>query len=278
MKKLKNNFYSGMNVLLTGASSGIGRKLALQLLDYGANVFAVSRDISKLQELALQIKNKPGKLLIFSTDISKYENCKLILEDFSRNFNKLDLLINNAGLGHFSAFLFTKKEDYEYIIQTNLMAPLYLTQLFFRLLKKSNKGRIVNICSNGAFYGVPFRSIYCSAKAGLRAWSQALSLELKYFGIELFTVIPGSTKTSFFDNQIGKAPKAHRLPGKIELPEVLAAKVLKDVQGRGKELNYALSSRAILYLSVLIPGLLKKIIGRAVKSEEEDVYRFLKNE
>jgi len=140
-------------------------------------------------------------------------------------------------------------------------------------LKKSGRGRIVNISSSGAFYGVPFRSIYCAAKAGLRVWSQAITLELRRFGIEVFIVIPGSTKTDFFNNQIGKAPQAHRIPGKIELPESLAKRILRAVPGRGKEINHAFSSRVILYLSVLTPTIIKKLITRAIKSEEPYIYK-----
>jgi len=276
MDKVRDSFYLGKNVLLTGASSGIGRELALQLLRRGANVFAVSRNISRLEEINLGVDNLPGKLVVFPADVSKYDNCKLILAEFSRNFDKLDVLINNAGIGHFSAFVQTKREDYEYVIQTDLMAPLYLTQLLFDLLKKSDKGRIVNICSNGAFYGVPFRGVYCAAKAGLRAWSQALSLELRYFGMEVFTVIPGSTKTDFFENQIGKPPKTHRIPGKIELPGSLAERILKVLPGKGRELNSAFSSKIILYFSVLLPFFLKKIIARAIESEEAYIYKSIK--
>ena len=270
---MKRNFYSDTIVLITGASTGIGRELTLQLVKHGATVFAVSRNSSKLQGIVQDAKGMDGRVVPFAIDISDFENCKKIFEAFFLQFKRMDLLINNAGIGHFSSFTSTKKEDYEYIMKTNFMAPLYLTQLFFNLLKNSKKGRVINICSNGAFYGIPFRGIYCASKAAMRAWSQALSLEFQKFGIEVFTIIPGSTKTDFFDNQIGKAPVSHRIPGKIELPEKLARRILRVAQGRGREFNCSVPNKVILYLSVLMPWLLKKIIKHAIASEEAYIYK-----
>ncbi len=270
---MKSNFYEGKHVLITGASTGIGRQLTLQLLEKGAIVFAVSRSMAKLEEVVELSRNFSGKIVPFAVDLSTYDNCKKLFDAYYAQFKRLDILINNAGIGHFSGFVDTKRQDYEYVVQTNFMAPLYITQLFFGLLRNGLDPRVVNICSSGAFYGIAFRGVYCASKAGMRAWSQALSLEFRRFGIEVFTVIPGSTKTNFFDNQIGRAPKAHRIPGKIELPQALSARILKSLIGKGRELNCSLPNKLILYLSVLCPALLKMMIQRAIAAEEEHIYR-----
>lgn len=265
-------FYSGTTALVTGASSGIGKELSLQLVGLGVTVFGIGRNNEKLQCLLNDSKGLKGEFIPFSIDLSNKDNCEKVKEAFSDKLTGLDILINNAGVGHFSAFESMSVEDYQYVINTNLLAPFHITRLFLDLLKKSKKGRIINICSSGAFYGVPYRSIYCASKSGMRTWSQALNLELKRFGIKVLCVTPGSTQTEIFDNSLGRAPKIHRNPGKVAHPEKVSQKIIKAAASSSGELVISLSDKMILLLSRAIPGVLNRLIKYASASEEEYLY------
>lgn len=272
----KNNFkdfYSGRIALVTGASSGIGKAISLGLVSLGATVFGVSRSYKKLNVVVHDADGKEGRFIPCAADISSYDGCKNVFNSFSQQFSELDILVNNAGIGHFSPFEKMPPRDYQYILDTNLMAPIHITNLFLGLLKKSGKSRIINICSNGAFYGIPFRSIYCASKAGMRVWSQALSLEVSRFGIRVICVIPGSVQTNFFENSLEKAPEVHRLPGKIMTAEKFTDIILNSAIGKNGEVVISLPSRIILFISAIAPSVLKKIIKHATIKEEMHIYK-----
>ncbi len=265
-------FYSGTTALITGASSGIGKELSIQLVGLGVTVFGVGRNNEKLQCIVDDTKGLKGQFIPFAIDISNRDNCEKVKEVFNNKLTRLDILVNNAGIAHFSPFEAMDIEDYQYVLNTNLLAPLHITRLFLDLLKRSNRGRIVNICSSGAFYGVPFRSIYCASKSGMRTWSQALNLELKRFGIKVLCVTPGSTQTEIFSNSLGRAPKTHRNPGKVVHPEKVSQKIIKAAVSSSGELVISLSDKMILLLSRVIPGVLNKLIKYTSASEEEHIY------
>lgn len=265
-------FYSGAIALVTGASSGIGKELSIQLVELGVTVFGVGRNNEKLQCIVDDTKGLKGQFIPFTMDLSNRDNCEKVKEAFNDKLTRLDILVNNAGISHFSPFEGMDIEDYQYVLNTNLLAPLHITRLFLDLLKKSNRGRIINICSSGAFYGVPFRSIYCASKSGMRTWSQALNLELKRFGIKVLCVAPGSTQTEIFSNSLGSAPKTHRNPGKVAHPKKVSQKIIKTAVSSSGELVISLSDKMILLLSRVIPSVLNKLIKYASASEEEHIY------
>ena len=273
MRKTKQmQFYAGKVALVTGASSGIGKALSLQLVSCGATVIGISRSRDKQQAVVNKARTLKGTFIPYEMDISDYASCREIFETFSTEFDHLDILINNAGVGHFSAFEKMPSSDYQYILNTNLMAPLHLTHLLIDLLKKSKSARIINISSSGAFYGISFRGIYCASKAGLRVWSQALAAELKHVGIKVICVVPTSTQTKFFENTLGTPPKAYRIPGKIMEAEKLSNMILQAVVTKEGELIVSLPMRAILWASIMTPWLLRKIIQRSTIDETNYFY------
>lgn len=183
-----------MNILVTGASKGIGQEIALSLSDYG-NVYATARN-----EQALKSLNCAG---YFVCDLSnEYELAKLgdyIVE------NKIDILINNAGEYIYSSIDNTKLNKLNHIIAVNLKAPIYLMSKAVPYMKEKNFGRIINIGSISGVMGEANASLYSATKSGLIGLTKASALELAQFGITINTINPGWVDTELGNNSIDES-------------------------------------------------------------------------
>lgn len=178
-----------MNILVTGASRGIGKAIAKSLQNYG-NVFVTARNEEKLKEF--------GEGMYFVCDLSKEEDL-IKLGDFIQE-KKIDILVNNAG-----DYVYCRIEDTEIsklneILSINLKAPIYLMKCAVPQMKENKFGRIINIGSISGVMGEAYASIYSSTKAGLIGLSKATGLELAEFGITVNTINPG-----WVDTELGKS-------------------------------------------------------------------------
>lgn len=180
-----------MNILVTGASKGIGREIATQLQSIG-NVFVTARNEEALKNLEVS-----G---YFACDLSNEEQL-IKLGDFIEE-NQIDILINNAGEYIYSKIDETDIEKLNHIIAVNLKAPIYLMNRAVPYMKNNKFGRIVNIGSISGVMGEACASLYSSTKAGLIGLSKATGLELAEFGITVNTVNPGWVDTELGNNSI----------------------------------------------------------------------------
>jgi NAD(P)-dependent dehydrogenase (short-subunit alcohol dehydrogenase family) len=178
-----------MNILVTGASKGIGKDIALTLKSIG-NVFVTSRSEKILKTLDCR-----G---YFVCDLAKEDELKK-LGDFIET-NKIDVLVNNAGEYIYSPVEEIKIEDLNHIISVNLKAPLYLTSRAVPFMKQNSWGRIINIGSISGVMGEANACMYSATKAGLVGFSKATGLELAQYGITVNTINPG-----WVDTELGKS-------------------------------------------------------------------------
>ena len=179
-----------MNILVTGASKGIGKIIAKTLNELG-QVYAVARNEDKLKELNLSY---------FCCDLS---NCEELIKlgDFIEE-NKIDVLINNAGEYIYSDIDKIDLDNLEHIINVNLKAPIYLMKRAVPYMKTQNFGRIINIGSISGVMGEASASMYSATKAGLIGLSKATGLELAKYGITVNTINPGWVDTELGNNSI----------------------------------------------------------------------------
>lgn len=178
-----------MNILVTGASKGIGNAIASELQTVG-NVFVTGRN-----EKALAACNAKGFCIC---DLSKDIN---ILTNYITE-NNIDILINNAGEYIYGGLETLKTEDIQRIYQTNLIAPAYLTSKAIPYMKEKKWGRIINIGSISGIMGEAYASVYSSSKAGLVGLTKALALELAEYNITVNTINPGWVETELGENSI----------------------------------------------------------------------------
>ena len=199
--------------IVTGASSGIGRAMALHLAGEGISMLLVGRDKKRLQDIQMEIQNRYGTASVVSADIGESASAQRIVDTCVDEFGRIDILINNAGIGHYHHFSTMPPDAYMTVTKTNWDGVLHLSSRVLPFMIAQKEGTIVNVSSMGAMTGVPYRSVYCATKAAVRNWSRSLFMELRPHGIHVLCVIPGSTATSFFNNIIGNPPMAHSMPG-----------------------------------------------------------------
>ena len=184
--------------IVTGASSGIGATFSEALTKSGATVFGLARNEAKLKTIA----EKLGAAFIpVRMDITKAGDLEDWVSSTFSSDSQPDILINNAGLGFYSKVDDLGVDQWDTMVQTNLSGVFYLTKVIVPLMKTNpNVCHIVNIASVAGLIGNPNFSGYNATKFGLRGFSEAIMKELRYDGIKVTCLFPGSIQTSFFDD------------------------------------------------------------------------------
>lgn len=190
--------FTGKNVLITGASRGIGKATALAFAEKGARIGLNFR--MNIQEAEKTLAALPGKgHQLFQKDLSKADNCKALVDEFLSVYGTLDILVNNAGISIFheidSVDFESWTQAWEATFQTNLFAVANMSFWAAKTMMQKGGGRIVNVSSRGAFRGEPTKPAYGASKAALNAMSQSLAKKLAPHGIYVGVVAPGFTET-----------------------------------------------------------------------------------
>ncbi|MET6990797.1 SDR family oxidoreductase [Sediminicola arcticus] len=213
-------------ILITGGSSGIGKETAKQFIQRGAKVVITGRDEIKLNQVATEIGAIP---LLF--DISNLNTINEMAEKaISLLGGKIDVLVNNAGIGVFSKLGEINVEDLQSIFTTNVFGLALLTQEIVKTFKKQNYGNIINIGSSASQKGFAGGSIYAASKFALRGMTQSWQAELRKFNIRVSLVNPSEVATAFADP---KREEREEMPNKLG-PEEIAHSIVSVVQMRDK--------------------------------------------
>jgi short-subunit dehydrogenase len=186
-------------VLVTGASSGIGRELALQLAAKGARLGLVARRQELLDALAGQIGAQTA--VAIRADVADEAQVRAAVAGVQGRFGRLDALVNDAGLGYFGSVEKMPMADLERVVRVNVFGPLYAIQAALPHLKAS-RGMIVNVSSGLSKRALPFLSAYAGTKAMLDALSDGMRLELKRHGVHVLTFCPPEVETPFSANAL----------------------------------------------------------------------------
>jgi 3-oxoacyl-[acyl-carrier protein] reductase len=181
--------------IVTGASRGIGRAIGIALTKEAATVVLAARSIEKLQETAEKIAQAGGNAEIIVTELTEEESIKNLVKRTNEKFNRLDILINNAGITHSAKLEQTATEDWQHCMNVNARAPFILCREALPLLKKSQAAHIINIASVVGVKGYPLQSAYTSSKHALRGMTISLAEELKSSNIRVHLLCPGGVDT-----------------------------------------------------------------------------------
>jgi|TARA_X000000950_G_scaffold289162_2_gene410381 dehydrogenase/reductase SDR family protein 7 len=186
-------------IWITGASSGIGEGLALAFAKCGAKVVLSGRDKNQLERVhaACQADGADCEnLLILPLDITDHNSMPQALEQAVSAFGRIDILMNNAGLGARAFFLETSIEVYRRVMEVNLFGPIALTRLVLPLMIKQGSGHITVTSSVAGKVGVPLRTAYSAAKFAIIGFADALRAETAHHGIKVSTIVPGLVRTN----------------------------------------------------------------------------------
>lgn len=255
---------SGKRILITGASSGIGRSLALQLTDRGARVLACGRRREKLQQLAADASSghRDGQLLTCVADVTVPEDRKRLLDQCVSQWGGLDILINNAGVGAMGRFDQAGSQRIRDVFEVNFFALVELTRLTLPTLKQGDDPMVVNISSVLGHRGAPLKSEYSASKFAVHGFSDAIRAELAADGVEVLLVSPSTTDSEFFDAAIeDDTAKNWKQRGAMP-PAVVAAKTIKAIAKRRHEIILTFGGRILVWLDRIIPGLANRVMAK----------------
>ena len=181
-------------ILITGASSGLGKATASYLLAQNFRVFGTSRDPKK------HLSNSGAELLPF--DLNQPESAQQLVDQLMKKAGRIDVLINNAGAGIIGPVEEIDATALKSHFSTNLFGPLALTQSVLPVMREKGSGLIINVTSIGGYMGLPFRGMYSASKGALGIASEALRMEVKRFGIDVVTLAPGDYATDIAARRI----------------------------------------------------------------------------
>lgn len=194
--------FEGKSVVVTGASSGMGYKIALDYAAEGATVVAVARRKERLEQLAEEAKNLPGKILIYTGDISSKEVNEGMIDYAIENCGKLDILVNNAGImDEFKPIGEVEDEHWERIMAVNLTGPMYAMRKAVNEMVKTGGGNILNVASIGGVRGCRAGATYTASKHAMVGLTQNTAYMYASAGIRCNVVCPGGVETEVMNSQ-----------------------------------------------------------------------------
>ena len=187
---------SGRVAVVTGASQGIGRTIALKLALAGATVVVVARNQSKLDELATEIQDAGGKASAFVVDVGNEEQVKATFKQIIAQLGKIEILVNNAGITRDQLVMRMKRADWDAVLNTNLTSAYLCIQQAISSMLKQRWGRIINITSIFGQTGQAGQANYSASKAGLIGLTMAIAREVSSRNITCNAVAPGFIETA----------------------------------------------------------------------------------
>lgn len=256
---------TGRRVLITGASSGIGKALALQAAQRGMKLLLAARSEEPLQELAQTLTSQGATVLAIPADVTSTEDRQRLLYTATSQFGGLDILINNAGIASFGHFATSSEEINRQIMEVNFFAPAELIRLFVPVLTQGQQPAIVNIASMCGRRGLPAWSEYSASKFALCGLTEALRGEMARFDIDVLLMVPGLTSTGF---------PAHMLrnEGRLRLsfdtgmsPEFVAGRILRSLEQNKIETVLGREAQWILRVNRFLPRLVDRLMARKVR-------------
>ena len=187
--------FQGKSSIVTGASQGIGKAIALELAREGAEVILVDIQKEKLDEVGDEIRANKGKVAVFSADVSRMNEAVKVVEEVVKGSKKIDFLVNNAGITRDNLLMRMKEEEWDAVLDVNLKGVFNFSKAVIRNMINNRYGRIVNIASIVGLIGNVGQCNYSASKAGVIGFTKSLAREVASRGITVNAVAPGYIDT-----------------------------------------------------------------------------------
>ncbi|MGB6422677.1 MAG: SDR family oxidoreductase [Anaerolineales bacterium] len=259
---MKNQTFLENVIIITGASFGIGRHLALQLAEQGAWLALAARNALKLEEVSKQCHQRGGKVVVIPTDVAEQSQCQNLIEGTVANYGRIDTLINNAGFGVASRF--DELQDlslFEKVIQVNFFGSVYCTHYALPYLKET-RGRLVGVSSLRGKFPSATADGYGASKHAMAGFFDSLRNELADSGVSVTMIYPGWVSTGISS----RALRADGKPtGKISVHEEgampvddCARQIVQAVAMRKREVVMTLQGKLGLWIRLIAPGVVDR--------------------
>jgi len=256
-------------VIITGASSGIGRELALQLAEKGAKLALAARHLDALEPVVERCTERGGTAMAVLTDVSDKNQCKQLIDKTVERYGRIDTLVNNAGLSMWARFEeITDLSLFEKLMQVNYFGSLYCTWYALPHLKKT-RGRIVGVSSLTGKTGVPTRTGYAASKHAMAGFFDSLRVELRDSGVSVSMIYPGFVATAVRERAFGSDGKAlgssHLDETHVMTVETCVKQMIPVIAKRKRELVMTTRGKIGLWLKLVAPDLVDKIALRSIE-------------
>jgi NAD(P)-dependent dehydrogenase (short-subunit alcohol dehydrogenase family) len=226
MGETKSDLYNlkGKVAVVIGAGGGIGGAIAQALADYGADIMAVDRDLASAQLNADLIAASGRRAMPFGLDISDAAEIKKMSDIALAEFDRIDILVNSAGMNIRKAVIDIREEDWDPVIDVNLKGAVFCCQAAARVMIRQNKGKIINIASISSILGHPDRCAYAASKGGLIQATKVMATEWAKYNICVNAISPAAVDTPFIEglkkNRVRLDREKDRIPlGRIAEPD-----------------------------------------------------------
>lgn len=256
---------SGKVVIVTGASAGIGKSIALELGKEKATVVIAARRADRLQDIAKQLESNGGVAFPVTTDVSVESQVEKLVQSTLDRFGKIDVLINNAGAGLLATVQETTPEQMEKLWQTNVMSTYYGIRHILAVFRKQGCGQVITISSMTGRRGAALKSAYSATKFAQIGLMESLRMELMGSGIHCTIVYPGATETEFLSAMENPGNRETRYYGSMKQPEEVARAIIKAIYNPRIEVITQKFGRMQMILNAVSPGLADWLVKSTVK-------------
>jgi len=257
----------GKRAIVTGASSGIGRAIAISLASRGAALTLAARRRDRLETVAREIAERfPSAQVpaVAPCDVSDPAQVSALIGGAIERFGDVDVLVNNAGRSVFGEEKRTSLDDYRALMAVNFYGALFCMREVLPFMLRRESGLIVNVATTAALYGVPYLAAYGASKAALVALSQSLRAELDGTGVRVMLVYPGYTDTEIFEVE-KRVGGARRPPGTYASAESVANAVVRGIESGGRDVFLTARGKALNALRGLAPFVVDHAMRRIAR-------------
>lgn len=265
--------FSDKRVLITGAAAGIGLCTARAFADRGATLVLTDIDAEGLEAARAELEARGARVSVHVVDVANREQVFAMAEAVLAD-GPLDVLVNNAGIGHHGELISTSLETWRRLVDVNLWGVLHHVYAFLPAMKARGSGQIVNISSGQAFFQLPTWGAYASVKAGVGVFSEILSFELRKHGIHVTTVYPFMVNTGFYDevegDSLGSRLSMKLLPWYSQKPETVGRIIVEAVRRRRRiEMVHVINDLGrVVRFSRPMGGVVSWVTDRVLSSRE----------
>ncbi|MFO0850007.1 MAG: SDR family oxidoreductase [Gemmataceae bacterium] len=250
-------------VVLTGASSGIGRETALTLGRRGARVVLAARTTEALDDVAREVQAAGGQAHVVPTDVTDFAQVERLAAEAVRRFGRIDTWVNDAGVSEYARVEDARVDEIRRVLDTNLVGAVHGMKAALPVMRRQGAGTIVNVSSVLGKFSVPLQAAYCASKHGLIGFADALRLELKRegAGVEVVNVMPSSIDTPFFDHARAKlgGKRPQPIPPAYD-PAAVADAIACVCESPQRDVVVGGAGRLFILLNRLSPWLLDRLL------------------
>ncbi|ULT55564.1 SDR family oxidoreductase [Neobacillus drentensis] len=258
----------GKNIVITGASGGIGAEIAKLCAESGANLVLLARSVDKLEQLQINLmEHHHIRVDVFQLDVSDTDQVKKVFEQIFEQIGHIDILVNNAGFGVFREAHEATMDEIKGMFNVNVIGLMACTSMVLPKMREREVGHIINIASQAGKLATPKSSVYSATKHAVLGYTNALRMELDDYHVQVTSVNPGPIATNFFNIADEQGTYVKNVQKFMLEPEYVAQKVVDSMLTKTREINLPrwMNMGSVVY--VLFPRLFERIGKRVLNSK-----------